>query len=648
VGAFFYNPLTFMEDRKKKILIHSNFCKAFTGFGKHKKNLLKYLYKTGKYEIVELANAHNTDADILKNLPWKAVGTLPTDHQILKKIQKDQTRLRNAGYGHERIDQIIKDEKPDIYLGVEDIWAFTGFTKKPWWNELGCIIHTTLDSLPLLPESIESAPHIKNYFVWAGFAEKEMKKLGFDHVKTVHGIVEHEHFFKVKEDERKQLRKNAKVTDDFVIGFVFRNQLRKSVPNLLDGFKIFKDRNPNIKAKLLLHTHWGEGWDIKRLIDEKKIDKNSVLTTYFCSACHQYEIKPFEGNGIDCGHCSQPKSCHTTNIKNGVNEKQLNEIYNVMDVYCHPFTSGGQEIPIQEAKLTELITLVTNYSCGEDCCTPDSGGFPLDWTEYREPGTQFIKATTSSKSIADQLEKVYKMPKEERLKQEKKSREFVVNNYSPEVIGGIFEKCFDEMPFVNWDDIDLTKIEKRNPDYTPDENLSNSDWLLALYRNMLKMNINENDQGYKYWMNEFAKNGTRDQIKAYFQKTAKQENKNLFKRTLKEHIDFDRPNKRLAYVMPEHHEDVLMSTSILKSLKQVYPDHDIYFFTKLEYFGLIDECPYIHKYCEFEDEMDDCFYFEGRANHEGYFDLAFLPFLETKRVLNYTHNGKDQLEINLQ
>ena len=68
-----------------------------------------------------------------------------------------------------------------------------------------------------------------------------MKKLGFDHVKTVHGIVEHEHFFKVEEEKRQQLRKSAKVTDDFVIGFVFRNQLRKSVPNLLDGFKIFKD-----------------------------------------------------------------------------------------------------------------------------------------------------------------------------------------------------------------------------------------------------------------------------------------------------------------------------------------------------------------------------------------------------------------------
>ena len=80
-----------------------------------------------------------------------------------------------------------------------------------------------------------------------------------------------------------------------------------------------------------------------------------------------------------------------------------------MDVYCHPFTSGGQEIPIQEAKLTELITLFTNYSCGEDCCTKESAGLPLNWTEYREPGTQFIKASTSPDSIAYQLKKVFKM-----------------------------------------------------------------------------------------------------------------------------------------------------------------------------------------------------------------------------------------------
>jgi len=634
-----------MSDRKKKILVHSNFCKAFTGFGKHKKNLLRYLYKTGKYEIVELVNAKNKFADELTNLPWKCVGTLPTDHQILKKIQKDQNRVRNAGYGHELIDEIVKEEMPDIYLGVEDIWAFTGFTKRSWWNQINCIIHTTLDSLPLLPESIESAPAIKNYFVWASFAEKEMKKMGFDHVKTVRGIVESAHFF--KHPKKEALREKYKVGDNFVIGFVFRNQLRKSVPNLLDGFKVFITENPKANAKLLLHTHWGEGWDIKRLLDEKKIDNDLVLTTYFCPACDQYEIKPFEGNGIDCGNCSMPKVSHTTNIKHGVSEIQLNEIYNLMNVYCHPFTSGGQEIPVQEAKLTELVTLVTNYSCGEDSCTPESGGLPLEWAEYREPGTQFIKASTSSTSIAEQLKKVYNMKPEDRQALETQARQFVIDNYSTATVGSFFEKCFDEMPLIDWSTIDLTKIEKRNPEYVSKEELSNSEWLIDIYSNILKMEVDSSDQGHKYWMNEFNNGRSREQIENYFKQTAKKENKDLFKKSLKEQIDFDRDTTRIAYVMPDHSEDVLMSTSVVASLKRLYKDSDIYFFTKREHFGLIDECPDIYKMCEFQEEMDDCFYFEGRANQEGFFDLAFLPFLETKHVLNYTHNGNDKIELEL-
>ena len=61
----------------------------------------------------------------------------------------------------------------------------------------------------------------------------------------------------------------------FIIGFVFRNQLRKSVPNLLDGFKKFKKENAEAKnAKLLLHTCFNETWDIQALAKEKGIDKD--------------------------------------------------------------------------------------------------------------------------------------------------------------------------------------------------------------------------------------------------------------------------------------------------------------------------------------------------------------------------------------
>tara|TARA_Y100000310_G_scaffold30587_2_gene29049 strand:- start:1157 stop:3067 length:1911 start_codon:yes stop_codon:yes gene_type:complete len=633
--------------RKKKILIHSNHCKAFTGFGKHKKNLLKYLHKTGKYEIVELSNSKHKNE--VPNTPWKCYGTLPNNKKILMEIAKDPNRQRNASYGHELINEIVEEEKPDIYLGIEDIWAFTGFTSRIWWDKINSIIHTTLDSVPLLPESIQAAPKIKHYFVWASFAQRELERVGHTHIKTVRGSLETKNFFKCEDKDREILREKFGLAKNFVIGFVFRNQLRKSVPNLLEGFKKFKSSHPAANPKLLLHTHWSEGWDIPTLIKEKGLDNNDIVTTYYCSQCKQYTVKPHDGQGGECPSCYAKNSLNTTNIKDGVSEEQLNEIYNLMDVYCHPFTSGGQEIPIQEAKLTELITLVTNYSCGEDSCVPESGGLPLEWAEYREPGTQFVKASTSANSICEQLKVVYDMDDKKRDALGKQARDFIINNYSIEVVGKFFEDLFDELPLIDWEkiDLDVTNEEKRNPDYRPNEDMGNGEWLLDIYKNVLKMDIDTTDNGYKYWMNEFIKGKDRQSIFDFFCHTARKENSELFKKTLKETVELSRPNKRIAYVMPEHEEDVFLSLSIVNSLKKLYPEHDIYFFTMTKHFQLVDECAAIYKVCEFFPEMDDCFYFEGRADEEGLFEMAFLPWLETKRALNYTRHGRDKLQFDL-
>ena len=94
--------------------------------------------------------------------------------------------------------------------------------------------------------------------------------MGHEHVKTVHGAVDPSFFYRLSDHDRFELRKKLRVpTDDFVIGFVFRNQLRKSVPNLLEGYKLFKQKNlKGKKTKLLLHTHFGEGWNIMRLVKE--------------------------------------------------------------------------------------------------------------------------------------------------------------------------------------------------------------------------------------------------------------------------------------------------------------------------------------------------------------------------------------------
>lgn len=629
--------------QKKKILIHSNHCKMFTGFGKHKKNLLSYLYKTGKYELIELSNSLTWSSDATKLTPWKCVGSLPDDQELIREIQKDPKRSQMLAYGSESIDKAIDEFKPDIYLGIEDIWGFNSYFEKPWWNKVNCIIHTTLDSLPILPDAVVAASKIKHYFVWASFAEKALHELGHNHVKTVRGSLDVDNFYKLPSDQVQKIRKVFNLDDSFIIGFVFRNQLRKSVPNLLDGFKLFCANNPSVKAKLLLHTHWAEGWDISRLLKEKNIESEKVLTTYFCKNCHNYHINSFVGNGINCPFCKAVKTCETTNIKNGVNEQQLNQIYNLMDVYCHPFTSGGQEIPVQEAKLTELITLVTNYSCGEDCCSPESGGLPLEWAEYREPGTQFIKASTLPKSIAEQLQKVYDMPLQDRILIGKKARNFVLENFSIEIIGKYFENLFDSLPYVDYSQIKLTERE-RNINFVPDESLPDKEWIESLYSNIL---AKIDPAGVEHWIQRLKTDLKRSDILAYFIKVATVENNTITQEKMVNSLSKEDDGKRIAFVMPENEEDVIISSALLPSIKQEYPDHNIYYFTKPQYFDLISSNKFVHKILNYCDKMDDPYFFEGRGNQKKYFEFAYIPYLETRKYLNFTKNNKDNIQFDV-
>ena len=234
------------DEKKKKVLIHSNHCKAYTGFGKHTKNILLYLQKTGKYELVEFSNGIKWGDPSVQNLPWKCEGSLPNSPSLLKKLNEDPSLARSASYGSYSIDKIIEQEKPDLYIGIEDIWAFSGYTDKKWWNKTNCMIWTTLDSLPILPEAEKSAPKIKHYYTWASFAQKSLNKIGHNHVKTLHGALDTKNFKRLSDNERLKMRTYFKTQDDFIIGFVFRNQLRKSVLIYLKVLRFFAIKTQNV------------------------------------------------------------------------------------------------------------------------------------------------------------------------------------------------------------------------------------------------------------------------------------------------------------------------------------------------------------------------------------------------------------------
>ena len=626
---------------KKKILIHSNFCRAFTGFGKNKKNIMRYLFDTGKYELMELANGLQWGDGATETVPWKCRGSLPPPEE-LTGLNAEQQRAES--YGLSLVDQSVNAFKPDVYLGIEDIWAFNNFANKPWWNKVNTMIWTTLDSLPILPQAIEYAPKIKNYFVWSSFAERAMNEMGYNHVKTLRGSLDTSNFFRFSDKERDNLRKYHGLSDEFIVGFVFRNQLRKSVPNLLDGFKLFKKEKPN--AKLLLHTHWSEGWDIPRMLQEKNISPDDILTTYICSKCSHYIVSPFKGQELNCKRCGSEKSISTTNTSKGVSESQLNEVYNLMDVYCHPFTSGGQEIPIQEAKLTELVTLVTNYSCGEDSCTEESGGLPLNWSEYREPGTQFIKASTCPQHIASQLSHVSNLSEKQRSDTGKKARQWVIDNFSVEAVGKQLEKIIDSMPSVDYD-FD-PKASAFNPDYNPRENYpSPQEFIIDIYKNILNDDVDSNSQGVKHWLGQMQAGKTPQDVVNYFKQVALDGDQKNKTPNLEEVLGDEDKGNRIAVVIPESETDVFLINSLMKNLKKQYKKHNIYIFTQPRYFSYIDDNPYVHKILPYSPLVENALAMEGAGGHEGLFDIVFYPHTTTQKAACYIHNGLDKNQFSL-
>ena len=99
--------------------------------------------------------------------------------------------------------------------------------------------------------------------------------------------------------------------------------------------------------------------------------------------------------------------------------------------------------------------------------------------------------------------------------------------------------------------------------------------------------------------------------------------------------------------MPQSAGDVLWINSLMSNMKKMYPEFDIYVFTKPQFFDHIEDHPAVHKVLPYSEQIDNLLFLEGSRNHKGFFDMAFLPHCDTQKILNYTHNGLDETQFEL-
>jgi glycosyltransferase involved in cell wall biosynthesis len=546
---------------------------------------------------------------------------------------------------------ILEDFKPDVIFSINDTWGSQFVIDMPFFKKIPTVCWNTFDSLPLLPDTIDKANKISHYWTWSDFARKEFNKLGFNHVKNQYPLVNTNNFYKLPDSKIAEIKARFGLPQDaFIIGFVFRNQLRKLINTQIEAYALFKKHNPQIKNTFLYtHTHYGEGWDIHRLCQQYGVDPREILCTYVCKETRQYFIAPFHGQDIE-NPITKRKTLITANVGLGVTDEQLNEIYNIFSLYSHPATSGACELPCVEAALTEKIITTCPYSFGEDIIEHNKGSIEMKFTFYTEHGTQFLKSQPSVYELSKIFKKVYEMKPPLRHKMEQDSRKWALDNYGIEVNGKKIEEFIDAQGLLSDEDFNFNLISNNNsnPNAKVEDHSNDKDWVKSLYKLILDREVSDQDEGLIHWLQKIEQKVPKDQIENYFRQVAKEELSKNNPVNFEDLLDKDDFGRRGLIVIPESIGDVFMVTSLFESFKEAYPDYNLYIATKQEYFEILIGNPYIHKVIPYIPQMDNLLWLEGAGDHKGFFEVAFLPHIGTQRILNYLHNGKDiiQFEIN--
>jgi hypothetical protein len=150
--------------------------------------------------------------------------------------------------------------------------------------------------------------------------------------------------------------------------------------------------------------------------------------------------------------------------------------------------------------------------------------------------------------------------------------------------------------------------------------------------------------GVVHWVQRLKNDLKRSDILAYFRKTALNQNEHTFLSEMLDSLKENDNTKKIAFIQPEGAEEVIIATSLVTSIKKLYPQHDIYFFTKSENFDLVNSHSDIKKVLNYFNKMDDPLFFEGKGANTKYFDIVFAPYLSIRN--NYFRNAEDILQYN--
>lgn len=336
-------------------------------------------------------------------------------------------------YGFDAIASYLLRYKPDIFLTMADIGLNAGFIDgikearlKGWTGRWFAINLVDTESWEyLLWSKILDVPD--KIIAGAKNGELLYNKHNIKNVKLIPMGVDTKTYFPM--EKKDELKNRFNLGGRFVVGFVGKNQRRKMHPYLIKGFSKFAKGKSDVT--LLCHTDLESpaGWSIPCLIAKAEAEIDPEIQ------------KPY------------PKIIMTNPeldviARQRIQPEHMNEIYNLMDVYCYSVGGEGFGLPGLEAQSAGVPMMMTNYSSAIEIVSDGELMIPVLKDKYgrlvTEIGSNGVEnAIPDDEAMAEILNKIYQEWKEGKLKERsEKARKFALG-YDWDLISERYIQLFE-------------------------------------------------------------------------------------------------------------------------------------------------------------------------------------------------------------
>ena len=438
--------------QKKRILIANDSSFLNTGYGIYGKEILTRLHNSGKYDVAELGCYCDINHPKIKNIPWKFYpNAVASNDQRLAQYNSNNLNQ----FGLWRFNRCVVDFKPHIVFDIRDYWMFAYQEASPYKKYFNWVIMPATDSAPPKTEWLYTFCNADMIMPYTNWAKKTLELSCGNQIKLFPKIanagINPQEFYPI--DNKEEHKKKYFGNNINVIGTVMRNQRRKLLPDLMISYKkyieVLKQSNNQELADntyLYLHTSYPEdsGWDIPALLLEYGIS-DRVYFTYHCYQCHNWFPCKFQQSVTVCKHCGQ-RSAKFASPSNGITTQQLNEVYNLFDLFVQYAICEGFGMPQIEAAACGLTLASVDYSAMSEIID-NIGGYKIPVIRtFREMETNADRVYPDiDKTVSIMYDYFVKLSEADRYANGMRSREKCISYYTWDNVYKVWEECFDSM-----------------------------------------------------------------------------------------------------------------------------------------------------------------------------------------------------------